>query len=257
MARAAARAQISGTPRRGDREGHGGRHEQSAPRISPRSGQREAIGIDCHGQKDGGTKRQERSLAVPGQTATGRSRSNEDAAEEKARSQFKRWDTDGSGYLDEREMRQVLIKMGLKGSDIMAIFKTIDADSNGRISYEEFIDWTRSDQEDGYRAVVSGRYQHEQKQAAVQADKDEDREHVLRTFKRWDADGSGKLDRREFQKALSAASLRPAAIDQMWTLADKDHNGLVDISEFVAWAFTLPRDQALQLGTKNVRSWYH
>lgn len=54
--------------------------------------------------------------------------------------QFRRWDTDGSGWLSVEEVRESMENAGEKVTEeeLKAIVKSMDTDGDGRISYEEF-----------------------------------------------------------------------------------------------------------------------
>lgn len=55
---------------------------------------------------------------------------------------FKVFDKDGSGYIPQGELRYVLTNLGEKLTDaeVDELVKGVDVDSNGRISYESFVD---------------------------------------------------------------------------------------------------------------------
>eukprot|EP00933_Yihiella_yeosuensis_P068077 TRINITY_DN7335_c0_g2_i2.p1 TRINITY_DN7335_c0_g2~~TRINITY_DN7335_c0_g2_i2.p1 ORF type:complete len:920 (+),score=216.38 TRINITY_DN7335_c0_g2_i2:46-2805(+) len=52
---------------------------------------------------------------------------------------FKKWDTDGSGYIDKDEFAEAVVKMGFQVDriDIDAIFDSLDADGSGDLSRSE------------------------------------------------------------------------------------------------------------------------
>jgi Ca2+-binding EF-hand superfamily protein/CRP-like cAMP-binding protein len=54
-------------------------------------------------------------------------------------------DADGTGTLDEDELRRVFIDMGRPISDkkLTAVFKKIDKDGSGELEFEEFLEWWR------------------------------------------------------------------------------------------------------------------
>lgn len=56
---------------------------------------------------------------------------------------FNAIDTDGNGYLDHQEIGEVAEVLGfpMSENELAAAFKELDADSNGRISFEEFEQW--------------------------------------------------------------------------------------------------------------------
>mmetsp|Transcript_1258 Transcript_1258/g.2622 ORF Transcript_1258/g.2622 Transcript_1258/m.2622 type:complete len:324 (-) Transcript_1258:421-1392(-) len=72
---------------------------------------------------------------------------------------------------------------------------------------------------------------------SAQASKQEtDGYEAIRTvFNKFDADGSGSLDRNEIQRVLSIIGMNACNIDRIFVAMDSDGNGTVDIDEFVTW----------------------
>lgn len=56
---------------------------------------------------------------------------------------FEEWDSDGSGWIDQKELNHVFRKLGIKGSvaQLTALFADIDTNGDGKIQYEEFCAW--------------------------------------------------------------------------------------------------------------------
>eukprot|EP00441_Pelagodinium_beii_P016314 CAMPEP_0197659462 /NCGR_PEP_ID=MMETSP1338-20131121/47737_1 /TAXON_ID=43686 ORGANISM="Pelagodinium beii, Strain RCC1491" /NCGR_SAMPLE_ID=MMETSP1338 /ASSEMBLY_ACC=CAM_ASM_000754 /LENGTH=320 /DNA_ID=CAMNT_0043236399 /DNA_START=62 /DNA_END=1024 /DNA_ORIENTATION=+ len=55
---------------------------------------------------------------------------------------FGTWDHDGSGSVSCDELKKIFLALGLKEAAIDVMFKAIDANGNGEIELQEFIDWT-------------------------------------------------------------------------------------------------------------------
>ena len=53
---------------------------------------------------------------------------------------FKKFDTDGSGYISTKELQDIISKMGrhLTRHEVEAMIKTIDTNNDGKISFDEF-----------------------------------------------------------------------------------------------------------------------
>ena len=57
---------------------------------------------------------------------------------------FMHFDKDRSGYLDKKEFKDVLTQMGsapMTDTEFKAVWKNIDEDKDGKIDYNEFIQW--------------------------------------------------------------------------------------------------------------------
>ena len=62
---------------------------------------------------------------------------------EEASELFREVDRDGSGYLDEDEIRDMSIQLGmeLSAKEVKAVFKEMDTDRDGKVTSEEFVEW--------------------------------------------------------------------------------------------------------------------
>jgi len=177
---------------------------------------------------------------------------------------FQQYDEDGSGLIDQSEFRDALQKLGFGHILIAKIFATIDADRSGQIDLEEFIAWTHNQSNVGYESVMANKKEalHKQVQGQpqyghkvqalvrkIEIDKNQV-DHMRTTFKRWDSDKSGKIDAAEFEAALVAMGIHKKLAKKYFSVADRDHNGRIDMEEFIAWAETLSMEDAVQVGVK-------
>ena len=55
-------------------------------------------------------------------------------------SAFKKFDTDGNGYISTKELNEIIARMGrhLNRHEVEAMVKTLDTDGDGQISFDEF-----------------------------------------------------------------------------------------------------------------------
>lgn len=63
------------------------------------------------------------------------------------------------------------------------------------------------------------------------------RQKIEESFRRFDADGNGKIDLIEFRKLLEeiGSGLGRAEAEAAFDSIDRDENGLVDFDEFFVW----------------------
>lgn len=54
---------------------------------------------------------------------------------------FNKWDQAGDGFITEAELRRVLTGLGVKSSQVKAIFQEVDKNRDNKIDYKEFIAW--------------------------------------------------------------------------------------------------------------------
>merc|ERR1719215_2321554 len=52
-----------------------------------------------------------------------------------------KWDAAGTGYISEPELRRVLTALGVKSSQVKAIFNEVDKNGDQKIDYQEFVKW--------------------------------------------------------------------------------------------------------------------
>jgi len=53
---------------------------------------------------------------------------------------FKKFDTDGNGFITSRELHEILSRMGrhLSRSEVEAMIKALDTSGDGKLSFDEF-----------------------------------------------------------------------------------------------------------------------
>lgn len=149
-------------------------------------------------------------------------------------------------------------RLQLSSVQILSVVSEAPADHNGGIDYPLFIRHAATliqrmqdptlklkANEVSKRAVISPlQTMTEEQKASVQA-------FLLQTFKKHDADGSGKLDPAEFYACLQDASLglSPKQIKFLSSASDQDGDGLIDYPEFanlcVNFLLDLAREDAI------------
>jgi calcium-dependent protein kinase len=72
---------------------------------------------------------------------------------------FKKFDTDGSGYITLDNLREVLGDMA-KGQDVSELLAEADYVKDGRISYEEFVRFLNEHPEEASQTLIDGEIQH-------------------------------------------------------------------------------------------------
>ena len=126
---------------------------------------------------------------------------------------FKRYDADGDGHVSKQELQQVM--QGFSGAEVEAIFALGDKDQSGGIDIQEFISLmlpsgpaTIARLSQNFRSVAN----------------------VKDSFKKFDADGDGQINRNELKNAMK---LNDADLDIVFALGDLDGDGEISMGEFI------------------------
>ncbi|XP_057980729.1 calcium-dependent protein kinase 1-like [Malania oleifera] len=125
---------------------------------------------------------------------------------------FKMIDTDNSGQITFEELKAGLKSFGanLKESEIYDLMHAADIDNSGTIDYGEFI------------------------AATLHLNKIERQDHLFAAFSYFDKDGSGYITPDELQQACEEFGLEDVRIEEMIQEVDQDNDGRIDYNEFVA-----------------------
>ncbi|KAJ3393194.1 Calcium-dependent secretion activator 2 [Entophlyctis sp. JEL0112] len=113
----------------------------------------------------------------------------------------------------------------LTDQELSLDIKLLDVDGNGTLSYDEFIKWWKKD--DRFLSLQ------------LNEEEIEKLNKYLAHFKRFDKDGSGIIDIREFKSLYADLVKRKLAKKSlMATMQDLDFNkdGKVSFNEYVQWA---------------------
>lgn len=131
------------------------------------------------------------------------------------------FDKDGDGTIDSEELASVLQVLGMNPTkeELDIMLDSVDADHNGVIDLDEFID------------VMRGHLHNGPHDGAPTAD-DELRE----AFSIFDKDGNGFISPDELKSALLnlGEKMDDNEVRAMIAAADRDGNGQIDYEEFIA-----------------------
>ncbi|XWS66550.1 hypothetical protein CRYUN_Cryun05aG0209300 [Craigia yunnanensis] len=125
---------------------------------------------------------------------------------------FKMIDTDNSGQITYEELKDGLKKFGanLAESEFHALMQAADINNSGTIDYEEFV------------------------AATLHLNKVEREDNLLAAFSYFDRDSSGYITQDELQKACQEFGIEDIRLDEMMREVDQDNDGRIDYNEFVA-----------------------
>ncbi|KAE8717065.1 Calcium-dependent protein kinase 1 [Hibiscus syriacus] len=125
---------------------------------------------------------------------------------------FKMIDADNRGQITYDELKVGLKKFGadLDESEFHALMKAADVNNNGTIDYEEFV------------------------AATLHLNKIEREDNLMAAFSYFDKDGSGYITQDELQKACQEFGIEEIQLDKMIGEVDTDNDGRIDYNEFVA-----------------------
>ena len=185
------------------------------------------------------------------------------------RAVFERYDRDGNGRLDYRELRTALAAFGLdvshdKSKDYLSKY---DRDRSGYMEIDEFAKLVEELRRQGYELRDS-------ELAALRAALGMAEHHmrispeIRQVFERFDRNRSGKLDYRELREAMRALGLDLTTREATQVLQkyDRDRSGTLELDEFAQlvehlrklWYESTARELAdlrAQLAEKNKYGW--
>ncbi|XP_028789857.1 calcium-dependent protein kinase 26-like [Neltuma alba] len=125
---------------------------------------------------------------------------------------FKIIDADNSGQITFEELKNGLRRFGadLNESEIHDLMQAADVDNSGTIDYKEFI------------------------AATLHLNKIEREDHLFAAFSYFDKDGSGYITPDELQQACQEFGMEEIHLEEIIREADQDNDGQIDYKEFVA-----------------------
>ena len=149
------------------------------------------------------------------------------------RAQFAALDGDGSGELEEEEIRVLAEQLGnsLSDAELEIAMAAMDADGSGAVDFAEFYEWwiTNKDQEGGLFASIAAEIDERRKVEELRAEARE-------MFHVFDDDSSGSLDKGEVRKLAQSMGMMLSAkeLDDAFSQMDTSGDGDVDFDEFFA-----------------------
>lgn len=175
---------------------------------------------------------------------------------------FKDADADGNGVLDPKEFSALLdtADLGLDETEKHQLMMLCDVNGDGRIEYAEFapigadviqtMRMRKLNQDEG--AVLDAQAELEARKTLHSLGAEEVTSALLRAFKNFDEDGSGRLERAEIEKALQSLTLGPTKLTKkevrmIMLYIDEDDSGTIEYNEFAPLMFNW-MVEALKLG---------
>ena len=166
--------------------------------------------------------------------------------------QFLRYDVDGNGTLDRDEFKALLqdAELGLSKKEMRAVMQEADENDDGVLEYAEFVPVMVEiihGMQARASAVESAEMDAQEARKSVQMHllhgmPREELENMMRNvFTSADADGSGYLDRKEFQTCLKHAQLglTRKEINLLSSEVDANEDGMISYEEFTPLCFNI------------------
>lgn len=142
------------------------------------------------------------------------------------RSLFEKYDTNGNGKLDEKEMQTLLEgDLGLDREQTGVYIPLVDKNGDHDVSFEEFSDWLRSEE---HFQILHDKQMFEKLSKA------------FRYFKSFTTDDGDTLDRVQFEELMKFFGYETIDMEKAFAKIDKDKNGVVSFWEFMVWLKWVP-----------------
>lgn len=147
---------------------------------------------------------------------------------------FNKHDSDGDGTLSKGELRTVFLACGTKPEEIDEIFRRVDKNNDGKVSYNEFLDWIFSKDDDaaavkedtfgGPKTAEQALQQFcELLQGIAKVERESIKDKYLKPagkvlglkhfFDKIDSNGSGKISGSEFKAGVKSLGFDPPGGD--------------------------------------------
>ena len=131
---------------------------------------------------------------------------------------FKLMDKDGDGFVTAREIQylfKTILGRSTTKSEILTILKEIDMNNDGKIEYDEFVEYMKQ-------------------KKVIDEENSSGEGKLARMFEIFDKDGDGSIDKTELQAILSLTGekISREEVAVIMQEADTDGNGCIDFNEF-------------------------
>jgi len=141
---------------------------------------------------------------------------------------FKSLDVNNNGVLSKDECIGMLRKVmpTMSGKQVCDMMDSIDADHNGKVDYNEFVNWLGKN---APKNILDG----------LEKALESDRACVMSVFRVWDKNGDGLISTKEFERVMKATSpdLTDNKIKILIMMVDKSKDGVIDYEEFCDFLF--------------------
>jgi len=135
---------------------------------------------------------------------------------------FDQVDVDGTGEIDQYELKTCMLRLGMKCTDdeIKDMMSEVDVDGSGTVAWPEFL-WMMA--KFGENVNIESQFT-DQKLFELKA-----------AFRMYDADGSGDIDCDELESVLTTLGQKPTKkeVEDMIAVVDADDSGTIDWKEFL------------------------
>jgi len=163
-------------------------------------------------------------------------------------------DADGNGVLDRKEFKKVMklfaSELNITVADLRQLMVLADENSDGLIEYHEFVPIALELLQTMYAKMRHAQQERMRQTKAADAASDFLLNGLTRTqledamkemFRNADTDGSGALDRKEFESCLKSSDLNltKKQIRALLDEVDNNFDGVIQYSEFIPIAFGL------------------
>lgn len=144
---------------------------------------------------------------------------------------FREFDTDGSGFVDMQEVKEMAIRLGtpLPENRVKEIFDQMDKNKDGKVQSDEFMAWFNDE------ATKSGikKYYHQK---------------TTKIFKEIDTDSSGFIDEQELRDVTVrlGQDFDEKKLKAIFRDMDANKDGKIQLHEFMAWMEKETDDEGLR-----------